>query len=441
MAFFFLSTMKKIFCLLAFLAIHICNGYSQDNSTLSEIRLLMGNYEYKKALSLISKQNDDPEFLFQKAVCHKALGDYKQAREVLAKLVECFPDNKTFLGELALAHQAETNWKSSLDCFERLISLDSTNVYFQLKKAEMLYNLDKFEESISLNKKLYIKDNVQTVLWLIGRSYENINQLDSASVYYRRAWQYNFYDTRSLAYLVKASTVLNKIGEAIEACKAYVSIDSTNQQINRLYASAYYLADEYGKAIALFQKCKQNGDTSLIVNRSLGLSYFEIKNSDSAYVYLQKAYVQDTTNNKVMFSLATTCNDIQKGKEALFYFGKYLSRIIPPDATLCQAYKGVAQGYRNEKQFDKSIDLYKFAQNYATENQQALINYTIGEIYIYELENKSKALPYYKLYNAYLKDYIAKKKAKADSDPIEIKRAEVQYEMLEKYISGFDKKK
>lgn len=47
---------------------------------------------------------------------------------------------------------------------------------------------------------------------------------------------------------------------------------------------------------------------------------------------------------------------------------------------------------------------------------------------------------YEKSYNAYLKDYIAKIRTKPDCDPIEIKRAEIQCEMLEKYISEAEKR-
>lgn len=440
MAFFIHRGMRKVIFLIAlFTQFHL---FSRENkNALNEIRNLIENYQYQNALSLIAQQAETNDVLYQKAFCYKQLGNNVEAENILIKLVKLSPQNVNYWGELASIYQNENKWKLALACFDKLVEIDSTNIYFRTQKATMLYSLDRFKESIEINKSLYLNENANNVLHLLGKSYESLNQIDSASFYYYKAWKYDFWDTRSLASYVKNVTLLDQIDSAISACRTYVAVDTTNQQINRLYASAYYLKDKYSEAIDLFQKCRQSGDTSLIVNRSLANSYFEMKIPDSAYVYLRKAFAQDTTNMKVLSSLASTCNSLEKGDEALAYFNLYLSKITPSNATLCKIYKGIAEGYRNEKQFEKAVQFYKFAQKYGSESQNAIIDHMIAEIYYYELEDNAKALPYYKLFYTFTKNYIAKMEKEKDADPLSIAQAKAECASLEKYIAANEKKK
>lgn len=431
--FLYQQIMKQIFFLI-FLATTV-NCSAKDNKSLIEIHSLINNRQYQKALQLLDQQSKTPEFIFGKALCYKALGDNKPAREILTKLVSDSPNNTNYINELASVYQSEYNWKSALICFNQLIELDSANVYYKIKKAEMLYKLDKNSEAAQLYRNLYDQYQVSSVLNSLGKSYEDMNRLDSAQLYYKKAWEYDFNNTDALANYIKMCYQQKDLFSAIDAGDLYTKKDSSNQQINRLHAYTCYLLPDYPIAIHLFERCKQNGDSSLIVTRSLGLSYFAQNQDSLAYENLKMAFSQDTLNNNVLFNLALACDHLGKSDESILYFTKFLERMIPANAVLYWSYKGLGNAYNEKKEYQTSIRQYETALQYASKNEQAITTSSIAEIYQYSLKDKENALKYYKLYLPYLEEYATKLKEDNKADQSAIKEAEARLSQLKKYIN------
>lgn len=400
----------------------------------------IANYQFDKALKYIDSQEETKELLKQKALCYKGLDNYSKAIEVLKSLAQVDKDDLKLKSEMALCYQALSNWSGSLTCYNELISLDSLNVYYKIKRAEMLFRLEDYKAALSDYKMLSDKYGLTNMIKRSAQCFENINLPDSAIVYYTEAIKADTTDVFSIASLININIKLKNFGSAIQLSDDFVEKDSTNKQINLLNGLSYYGADFYDEAVLRFQRCYLNGDSSLVVNRSLGISYYSLGENEKAFPYLLKAYTQDTTNNRVLYCLGVVSNEMRNFNNSVIYFEKILEKTIPSDMILYLYYRGLAKGYEGLEEYKNAAMNYKEATKYGQQNQNMYLYFTLGTIYDYELGEPSLALEYYVKYQNGLKNYLEKLKQKEDKeDAFEIKNVEASILSLNSHIGRLEK--
>lgn len=413
-------------------------AYSQQNkinntSVADTLKSLTSSYQFQKALEYIEKQKPNRNLLIEKALCYKALSNYTKSCNVFFDLSNQFPQDVYILNELASSYQIFSNWQEAETCYNRLIEIDSTNIYFKIKKGDMMFHQKKYDKAIDSYRNIYTTYAIPSVLSLLGNSYEAANMLDSARLTYREAWEYNITDSQAAASYINISLKMKQNPVALYVCEKFIEQDTTNHQINRLHAFTYYMMDDYETAASLFEDCVANNDSSLLVNRSLGFSYYLLGDPRS-FSYLEKAYAQDTTNNNVLYALAVVCNDNIKSEEAINYYTKLLDRVIPKSGQLYLYYRGLGTAYSDNEVYDKSILNYQKAIGYASENQQSHLLYSIANLYDYKLKDNENALKYYKLYRNNLQTYVTKLKNIPDAESEDVDEAEKKLEALDELI-------
>ncbi|QIK61012.1 hypothetical protein G7050_14680 [Dysgonomonas sp. HDW5A] len=400
----------------------------------------IASYQFDKALKYIDSQEETKELLKQKALCYKGLDNYSKAIEVLKSLAQVDKDDLKLKSEMALCYQALSNWSGSLTCYNELISLDSLNIYYKIKRAEMLFRLEDYKAALSDYKMLSDKYGLTNMIKRSAQCFENINLPDSAIVYYTEAIKADTTDVFSIASLININIKLKNFGSAIQLSDDFVEKDSTNKQINLLNGLSYYGADFYDEAVLRFERCYLNGDSSLVVNRSLGISYYSLGENEKAFPYLLKAYTQDTTNNRVLYCLGVVSNEMRNFNSSVIYFEKILEKTIPSDMILYLYYRGLAKGYEGLEEYKNAAINYKEATKYGQQNQNMYLYFTLGTIYDYELGEPSLALEYYVKYQNGLKNYLEKLKQKEDKeDAFEIKNVEASILSLNSHIGRLEK--
>ncbi len=400
----------------------------------------IASYQFDKALKYIDSQEETKELLKQKALCYKGLDNYSKAIEVLKSLSRVDKHDLKLKSEMALCYQALSNWSGSLICYDELISLDSLNVYYKIKRAEMLFRLEDYKAALSDYRMLSDKYGLTNMIKRSAQCFENINLPDSAIVYYTEALKADTTDVFSIASLININIKLKNFGAAIQLSDDFVEKDSINKQINLLNGLSYYGADFYEEAVHRFERCYLNGDSSLVVNRSLGISYYSLGENDKAFPYLLKAYTQDTTNNRVLYCLGVVSNEMRNFNNSVIYFQKILEKTIPSDMILYLYYRGLAKGYEGLEEYRNAAINYKEAAKYGQQNQNMYLYFTLGTIYDYELGEPSLALEYYVKYQNGLKNYLEKLKLKEDKeDAFEIKNVEASILSLNSHIGRLEK--
>lgn len=409
----------------------------------------MSNYQYINALTYIEKQNIDKDLLFKKALCYKGLSDYKRAIAILEPLSGDFFDDRKIKLELANCYVTLSEWDKGIECYDILIEQDSTNVYYKMQKADILFRKNDYEKALNSYKLLNRNYGLNNMISRTGQCYEQMNMPDSAIVYYKDAWAVDSTDVFSVSRLINIilkqnnkmsgdNNIKNQISDAVGYSEIYIARDSTNKQINLLNALGYYTLDLYEEAIPRFEKCYTAGDSTLILNRSLGISYYYLGLSGRAYPFLKKAYEQDTTNVNVMYCLGTACNDLGNGGEAVKYFTRILEKVVPADATLYAYYRGLAIAYEKEEEMVLASENYIMAEKYASPIQKIALLYNIASLYDYDLDKPDKALDYYYKYRISMEDYLQILMDK-NADKTEINEMKFKLKNLNTHISRLEK--
>lgn len=402
----------------------------------------ISNYQFDKALECINNEDITKELLQKKAICYKGLDNYSKAIEVLAFLEQEYPDDLKLKSEMALCYQALSDWSRSLKCYDELIKQDSVNIYYKIKRADMLFRLDNYKDALS---DYIVLSDIYKLNNMIKRSaqcFENMNQPDSAAVYYSKAIEADTTDVFSIISLININIKEERFGNAMKLSDDFVRKDSTNKQINLLNGLSYYGADQYEKAIPRFERCYLNGDSSLVVNRSLGISYYSLAQNEEARPLLVKAYEQDPKNLRVLYCLAVVSNDLKDYADATRYFGMLLDKTIPADMYLYIYYRGLAKAHEGLKEYQQAANNYAEAVKYGQKNQKMHLYFTLAGIHDYELAQSSIALGYYRKYQEGLKDYVDDLKKKENKDELEIaeiKNVEGSINSLNSHIGRLEK--
>jgi tetratricopeptide (TPR) repeat protein len=133
--------MKKVLPIIILFLLYPLVLFSQEiNETIDNYIL---NYQYQQAIDYIEQQNDSSkEVMTQKYFCYDKLNNYRKALETLCSLTKRFPEDIHLKTQLALCYKNVSMLDKSIEQFNELIKMDSTNTYFTIQKADLLYKLN-----------------------------------------------------------------------------------------------------------------------------------------------------------------------------------------------------------------------------------------------------------------------------------------------------------
>ena len=392
--------------------------------------------QYQQAIEYIDLQEPTRDSEYQKALCYKWLSNHSKAIEILESLQEIYPDDIPVQLELAQCYETNLQYPQSISCYEKLIEEAPANTYFQVRKADLLYRAEKYARA--LEDYLQIDPETYNPVYLkksIALCYDKLNQPDSAKVHYLAAWEIDAHDIFSALSLVKLCIQQKDYTQALLYSEAFLSADTTNAQMNVLNALAYYNLDAYEDAIPRLEKCHSSGDSSLVVNRSLGISYFFLQNDTAAYPYLKRAYERDTTSMTVLYAFAQVSYNLEHYPEAIRAYQMLIKWELPNRNSLCTYYTGLAQACEKDSLYQEAAGQYMSAIQYASTNIQKMkLLFNLSTLLEFNLKNYKTAISYYSQYQTSLMNYQIALEEEQDPNPEEIKEVELKINELEKHI-------
>jgi len=428
--------MKKsitwIFASIFLFGVSVSQAQEQDSILTNYLR----KAQYQQGIEYINTQEPTRNLEHQKALCYKWLSNHSKAIEILEHLRENYPNDISIQLELAQCYETRLQYSQSIHCYEKLIETDSTNTYFQVRKADLLYRSEKYRTA--LENYLQIDPETYNPSYLkksIALCYEKLNQPDSAKVYFQTAWELDANDVFSALNLVKLCIQQKDYAQALLHSETFLTADTTNVQMNVLNAFAYYNSDNYKEAALRFEKCRAAGDSSLMVTRSLGISHFFLKNDAAAYPCLQQAYERDSTNMTVLYALAQVSHNLGYYPEAVQMYQKLIENALPNRNALYTYYKGLAQAYEKDSLFQDAAMYYSIAVSYASSNAQRMeLFFNFSILLEYDLKDYKMAIYYYTQYQGALLSYQESLLDQPDPNQEQIKEIEVKIDELSKHI-------
>jgi len=406
----------------------------QEQQKADSLQFYIQNAQYQQAIEYIDRSEPTKDLLYQKALCLRYLNDYSNAIEVLDTLSEKYPDDIPIKLQLAICYEAVAQFPKSIDCYNQVLQIDSTNTYFEVRIADLLFRSEKYALALDTYSRVDSTYNPNYIAKSMAMCYEKLNQLDSAKNYYSKAWELDARDVYSANSLVKIYMKKEDYVSAYQYSEQFIEKDSTNVTMNAMNAYSYYNLKYYDIAIKRFEKCLQQGDSSLIVNRSLGFSYFLLGKDSIARPFLQQAFLQDTTNNNVLFTLGKVNYELGYYPEAVECFSKMVEKMVPSDILVYTIYKELAMALEKNQNFPDAINSYETALNYTSDNADKMdVYYSIATIMEKKLKNYGMAALYYSQYRTTLLNYQNSLK---DDEQDKINEIETKLTALDKYIES-----
>ena len=403
---------------------------SQEIIEIDTLQMYIRNAQYKQAIEFISEKEQTKELLYQKALCYRYLNNNSNAIEILKPLTEEYPDDISLMLQLALCYEALAKYSKSIECYDNMLEIDSANTYFEVRKADLLFRAEKYNLALDIYNRIDLSYNPNYLTRNIAMCYEKLNQQDLAKNYFSRAWELNENDAYSANSLVKIEIKEEDFLAAYIDSERFIKIDSTDATMNALNAFVYYNMDQFDIAINRFEKCVEEGDNSLLVNRSLGFSYYLTGEDSLALPFLRQALLQDTTSANVVYVLGKLNLKLGYYPEAIDCFLKVIDIITPSKTLLYDSHKGLGFAHEKEGDFIKAIGAYNTTLSFTQKNNERMeLLYSMATISDKELKDYMNAVYFYKQYYTCLLNFQNSLK-----DEKEIKENESKLIALEEYI-------
>lgn len=224
---------------------------------------------------------------------------------VVCAFAQSTEDSWEELYEKGKYYREHSNSFRAMEYLEKAEQLHSSDT-IRRELALTCYNRGKFQKCIDLCRSVLYPDTLDADLYLMARSFEKMEKLDSALVYQYMVADRNIENYNNLVSLCNTLISSDAIDDALQLLDAYCAIDSANSSINTVKAYALHKAGRYDEAVGVYSRLKEEGDDRSSTNYYLGLSYYLSKKQKykiaMAYELLRRAVDQTQRKNAAILA-------------------------------------------------------------------------------------------------------------------------------------------
>jgi tetratricopeptide (TPR) repeat protein len=401
---------KYIFILAAFLQIFLIS--SELSAQIDEIRSKYKDGLLEQSLVLIENLKDysiDAQII--KAQILKDLYRFDEAIEVLKKADKIKANNVKILTDLANLYRVNGENKNSLEFFDRAAKLEPGNIVLKIELANAKYLNDLIPEAISEYYKIYLSDtNNLYIIKRLATSYIKMNNVDSSSIYLKKCLNANPKDINSELSLCSLLIANHLYKEALQETELYLANDPNEMRIVSLNAYCNVLVTNYRVAINKYLKCIESGDTSKAVNKYLGISFYYLEVNDSAEIYLEKAFKQDTTDFQTGHFLGIALRKTMKYEKSIYYLERTVDILSFYHDEYAQAYRNMFESAKLWPQITCEKQLEVSIKSYDANPHDKMIPYYLAMGYENCSKSIGEAIEYYEKYIKVNAEELKKKK-------------------------------
>ncbi|MCI1647930.1 MAG: tetratricopeptide repeat protein [Bacteroides sp.] len=378
----------------------------QSNALIQEA---MANYNFKKALILINKEQPTIPLLYQKGKALKSLNYNSEALEVFKQIAKEDSLNPRPYIETAECYKALAKYKQALLYYQEAIRLNPDNSYAHIQEINTLLMQERYKEALKESLLLTAQDSSATALHLQAQSLEGLKEAQPTIKIYQLIQAKYPKDYLAPAKLAALYIEGNMYDEAIETTEKYRKIDSTNIAVNRQNALAYCLNKEYPTAIMRYKELVNQGDSSFYTTYYLGISSYAIGQFYDAHDMLEIAFQSAPQNINLLYYLGRACAKTSWKQEGVKHLQEAINLAIPKDSAMSRLYMGLTDCYEMARMPKQQLDAIKERyEKYDKGNHKLL--YDMAFIYYYELKD-------YKNTVKCLESYLASRPDKEDNAP------------------------
>ncbi len=264
----------------------------------------------------------------------------------------------------------------------------------QMKLANCHYKRANYRESAQLLKTIPEDSLSHEAFRQLALSYKKLGDLDSYVYWAGQLVARYPMDGEMVAGLTLGYVQLEQPQNGLECGQKYFAVDSTNIEVNRALADAYFMDRQFEKASQMYERLLQQGDSTFNTLYSAGMSYSRIDSLERAYKYLQLAFlISGMQHQGCAYRLGVVCVDTKRYPEGLNYL-KLATEMMQPDTTTMKAITlSQGEGYYLSQHYPEAVEAWKRHLDYNPSSVATYFN--IANVYAYILKDNKLAEDYY----------------------------------------------
>ena len=265
----------------------------------------------------------------------------------------------------------------------------------QMKLANCHYKRANYRECAQLLKTIPEDSLSHEAFRQLALSYKKLGDLDSYVYWAGQLVARYPMDGEMVAGLTLGYVQLEQPQNGLECGQKYFAVDSTNIEVNRALADAYFMDRQFEKASQMYERLLQQGDSAFNTLYSAGMSYSRIDSLERAYKYLQLAFlISGMQHQGCAYRLGVVCVDTQRYPEGLNYL-KLATEMMQPDTTTMKAITlSQGEGYYLSQHYPEAVEAWKRHLDYNPSSVATYFN--IANVYAYILKDNKLAEDYYR---------------------------------------------
>lgn len=328
----------------------------------------------------------------------KSIYKTDEAIEMLSALVNPQMLDEQVFAELADCHFQSGDFQTAAGTYFLLSSRIPGNVLYKIRQMQIYSRLKAWPQSIQAGREVLQIDTIPAVLGVIGDSFRQMEQGDSALWYYRRSLAYKPMNEAVLSKAVNVLLSADQYDEAVAITEPFLAEDPDNTTIAPLKGLALYLKGNYKEAVKVFQRQEEIGNDTYPIHYYLGQSFWHENVTYRAEQELLAAWQIDSSDVNLAYSIAAVKAEALRlfEDDVKVWLDKAMDMLQPDPVMMSRIHQQYGVGYfRRQDSWDQAIEHYKEAYRYNPKNISALS--TIGYCYEYNKDYKN-ALEWYEKY-------------------------------------------
>jgi len=367
-------------------------GQSKDS-----VVFYMQQYNYEKAVHLIEEGGEDladPMLLYLKGNALKSLNDFQGAAACFEKILAEDSLNVKLIADLAECYKSLNAFGKAQALYKKAMVLEPANRYLVQQLAGTYYLDDNFPEAAGFYSLAITGDTVYYLARQLARCFDNMDSTGPAIRYYHKALLLNPYDEASVSRLATLYINKKEYAGAIAVTDSFLRIGSSGSKIPRLSGYAHFLNEDYALSAERFKFCLQQNDTSVFVHKFLGYSLFKLEQYGEAKDFLEKAFLLDTLNADLCYTLGLSCDLSYYKKQAIEYLHMTIGLVTPSSSFMSRIYQDLAVSYTGFYKYPEALEMYLKAFDLTPGD--TLLLYRIASHYDNWMKDYNMALQYYR---------------------------------------------
>ena len=291
------------------------------------------------------------------------------------------PVDSELLGIIADCHYQNGNMLKALELYSALSDCAPENVLYKIRKMQVFYRNKDYERCVREGESIIQTDTIPAIVSMIGDTFNQVGQPDSARVYYELALEVKPGNESVASKLGKILIDEGEYDKAVDLADEILKLNPDSEIMTSLKGLGQYLKEDYEAAAGEFQKLYDQGNGSYQVAFYLGQSYWHLNMPSQAEGCLLEAWQLDSSNVNLAYTIAAAKAEENKPfeQEVKPWLDKAVAMVTPSPALMTNIYRQYSMGYIQDGDMRGALDNLNKA--YALSPDNLSIMFSIAGVY------------------------------------------------------------